>query len=266
MAPFLFFVYVGGDMFVAICAALSLCAVREFYKVFGQSARPVYWVAYVSVAALYIWAPIGARLQVSPQMFIPLWVFLVTVLCMSCLLDGKRETADVFITLAGIFYTVFLLFHAVMLAYPVPSPDTWIRFETPVWLAVFAAFGTDIFAYFTGSLLGKHKLCPMLSPKKTIEGAVGGVVGSALICGAFGYFAMRGVFVHCIVIGVLGGVVSQIGDLVASAIKRRVGVKDFGNLIPGHGGILDRIDSVLFTTPLVFWYVYLANALGVWLA
>jgi phosphatidate cytidylyltransferase len=129
-------------------------------------------------------------------------------------------------------------------------------------LVFLTAFGTDIFAYFAGSFLGRHKLCPSISPKKTVEGAIGGVVGSVLLCGVFGYFALRGFFIHCVVIGALGGVLSQVGDLVASVIKRGAGVKDYGRLIPGHGGLLDRIDSVLFTAPLVFYYVYIANFIG----
>jgi phosphatidate cytidylyltransferase len=101
----------------------------------------------------------------------------------------------------------------------------------------------------------------VLSPKKTIEGCIGGVVGSVVCCGLFGYFAIPAFFLHCVIIGVLGGVVSQVGDLMASAIKRRLGIKDYGTLIPGHGGLLDRIDSLLFTAPLV--YIYL-SVLSMW--
>jgi phosphatidate cytidylyltransferase len=130
-----------------------------------------------------------------------------------------------------------------------------------VWLVIFSAFATDIFAYFTGRAFGRRKLAPVLSPKKTVEGGIGGVVGSIAACGLFGYFAMPEFFVHCIAIGVLGGVVSQFGDIAASAIKRKLGIKDYGTLIPGHGGLLDRVDSLLFTAPLVFIYL---SALCYW--
>ena len=112
-------------------------------------------------------------------------------------------------------------------------------------------------AYFSGYLLGKHKLCPHISPKKTIEGSVGGVIGSVVLSGLFGYFFMDDVLVHCMIIGVLGGIISQFGDLTASVFKRKMGIKDYGNLIPGHGGILDRFDSVLFTGPMVYYYIVL---------
>jgi len=97
----------------------------------------------------------------------------------------------------------------------------------------------------------------MISPKKTIEGAIGGVVGSILICGGFGFIFAHQYFVHCLVIGAIGAVISQCGDLTASIFKRKMGLKDYGNLIPGHGGILDRFDSVLFTAPAVYYYIHL---------
>jgi len=111
-----------------------------------------------------------------------------------------------------------------------------------LWLAILSAFGTDIFAYFTGMAIGKHKLCPNISPKKTVEGAIGGAAGSMLLCGVFGYFFLPDAFIDSLVLGALGGVVSQAGDLTASAVKRKLGIKDWGNVIPGHGGILDRVD------------------------
>jgi phosphatidate cytidylyltransferase len=129
-------------------------------------------------------------------------------------------------------------------------------FGSYVWIIVLAAFGTDIFAYFTGKLLGRHKLCPSISPKKTIEGSVGGVLGSVVLCGLFAWFFIPEGFVNCIIIGVAGSAVSQIGDLSASVMKRKIGIKDWGTLIPGHGGVLDRIDSLLFTAPLVYYILY----------
>ena len=112
-------------------------------------------------------------------------------------------------------------------------------------------------AYFTGYFLGKHKLCPKISPKKTIEGSIGGIIGSVVLSALFGYFFFERILIHCIIIGIIGGIVSQFGDLTASVFKRKMGIKDYGNLIPGHGGILDRFDSVLFTAPMVYYYIML---------
>ena len=148
-------------------------------------------------------------------------------------------------TLMGIFYTVFLSFHIVLID---QSP-----FSRLIWLVFLAAFGTDIMAYFTGMAIGKHKLCPHLSPKKSIEGAVGGVIGSVILCVLFGHFFVPDFKVLCLIIGFFGSIVSQLGDLSASAFKRQMGIKDYGNLIPGHGGILDRFDSVIFTAPVIYF-------------
>ena len=126
-----------------------------------------------------------------------------------------------------------------------------------IWLVFLASFGTDIMAYFVGMAVGKHKLCPHLSPKKSKEGAFGGVLGSIVFCGIFAYLVVPDMMTECMIISVVGSVVAQFGDLAASAFKRQMGIKDYGNLIPGHGGIMDRFDSVLFTGPMVYYYIIL---------
>ena len=111
--------------------------------------------------------------------------------------------------------------------------------------------------------LGKHKLTPVLSPKKSVEGAVGGVLGSALVGALFGYLFLNRMFDGqnmvwiCALICGAGAVISQIGDLAASGIKRNHGIKDYGKLIPGHGGVMDRFDSVLFTAPIIYYLAIL---------
>ena len=127
-----------------------------------------------------------------------------------------------------------------------------------VWIVFIAAWGSDTCAYCVGKLIGKHKLPTKLSPKKTIEGCTGGVVGAMLIAGIYAYIFKEPLAEHgCSValftiVGGLGAICSQIGDLAASAIKRNYEIKDYGTLIPGHGGIMDRFDSILFTAPLAF--------------
>lgn len=97
-----------------------------------------------------------------------------------------------------------------------------------------------------------------LSPKKSIEGAVGGVTGAGILGMVFGLLFVRDLWYHCLIIGVIGGLISECGDLVASSFKRNMGIKDYGNLIPGHGGIMDRFDSVIFVAPAVYYYVLFA--------
>lgn len=111
--------------------------------------------------------------------------------------------------------------------------------------------------------MGKHKLCPVISPKKTWEGAIGGILGSMILCLVFGLIFMRHAIVICLIVGFLGSIISMFGDLTASIFKRKMGIKDYGNLIPGHGGILDRFDSILFTAPLVYYVVNILSTIGV---
>jgi len=125
-------------------------------------------------------------------------------------------------------------------------------------LPFIGAWVSDTFAYFTGRLLGKHKLIPEVSPKKTVEGAVGGVVFTAIAYVVFGLILREGNMsvniVLLAVIGVLVSVLSQIGDLIASVVKRHYGIKDYGKLFPGHGGVMDRFDSVIATAPVLYFF------------
>ncbi len=128
-----------------------------------------------------------------------------------------------------------------------------------VWLIFLCSWGCDTCAYCVGVLIGKHKMSPKLSPKKSVEGAVGGVAGTALLTALYVFAFQSAMGVDRTLIWMLAGVsaagalVSMIGDLTASAIKRNYGIKDYGKLIPGHGGILDRFDSVIFTAPMIYY-------------
>lgn len=248
MLPLLAVVFFGGRVLLIACFIIGAMGIREFYSSFETiEIKPSYWVANLSILGLY-----GINLFFSNnyQLYM-LWFFAVVVMGLLYLFRiDERKLEDAMVTILGIFYVIFFSFH-VTLVEQIPE------YHILVWLIFLTAFGTDIMAYFTGYLFGKHKLCPSISPKKTIEGSIGGILGSILLCGLFGFFFATGVFFHCIVIGVLGGIVSQFGDLTASIFKRKIGIKDYGNLIPGHGGILDRFDSVLFTAPMVYYYILL---------
>lgn len=127
-----------------------------------------------------------------------------------------------------------------------------------VWLIFISSWICDTSAYCVGMLLGKHKLAPILSPKKSVEGAVGGIIGAAAVGAVYGFFVTerlaegRELTVIFAIIGGAGAIIAQIGDMAASAIKRNHNIKDYGHLIPGHGGIMDRFDSVIFTAPLIY--------------
>ncbi|MBR6258404.1 MAG: phosphatidate cytidylyltransferase [Lachnospiraceae bacterium] len=127
-----------------------------------------------------------------------------------------------------------------------------------VWMTFISAWGSDTCAYFTGVIFGKHKITPRLSPKKSVEGCIGGVIGAGLlgliyglILKHLGRIPAESLWAYPL-LGTCGSVVGQIGDLAASAIKRDFGIKDYGKVIPGHGGVMDRFDSVIFTAPLIY--------------
>lgn len=126
-----------------------------------------------------------------------------------------------------------------------------------LWIVFLISWGTDTFAYLFGMIFGKHKLCPSISPKKTIEGALGGIFGSLILLNLFNYFVLKNNIVFVTLSGIILSIVAQIGDLFASKIKREMGIKDFSNIIKGHGGFLDRFDSIIFVTPLVYIVFYI---------
>lgn len=132
-----------------------------------------------------------------------------------------------------------------------------------VWLILISSWGCDTCAYVVGMLIGKKKIFPVLSPKKSLEGCIGGVVGSGLIAALYAIFVVENVFpdkrvtIVITVICMVGAVMSQVGDLAASAIKRNHEIKDYGKLIPGHGGIMDRFDSVIVTAPMIYFLTVL---------
>ncbi|WP_312653535.1 phosphatidate cytidylyltransferase [Aminipila sp.] len=247
MLPFGILIFLGGKVLMLTCFAIGIMGVREFFNGFkAMEIRPAYIVAYVSALALY-----GVNLFTAEFRWYMLWFFGAVLLSLLYLFKiEERKLEDAMATITGIFYVVFFSFHVTLV-------EQTGEYGILVWLIFLTAFGTDVMAYFTGYAFGKHKLCPTISPKKTIEGSIGGILGSVILCGLFGYILIPRLLIHCIIIGVLGGVVSQFGDLTASIFKRKMGIKDYGNLIPGHGGILDRFDSVLFTAPMIYYYISL---------
>ncbi|MDR0424200.1 MAG: phosphatidate cytidylyltransferase [Clostridiales Family XIII bacterium] len=251
MLPLLVTVYIGGPVLAAVCLLAGLMGMHEFFKAFkAKGATPSFALAAVAAAALYTINLIAADLgEAYASRLYMLWLTAIIMASFVYMFRiEKRGLYDGMATLVGILYICGFSFHVVL-------TDQLGQHSILVWLIFLAAFGADTMAYFVGMLVGRHKLCPSISPKKTVEGAVGGIVGSMAFCGLFGWFAVPGLFAHCLIIGAIGGALSQMGDLTASIFKRKLGIKDFGDLIPGHGGVLDRVDSLLFTAPLVYYYI-----------
>ncbi len=187
--------------------------------------------------------------------FFALFMFLYVFISMAYLLAsrGPMKLLDALMTPISVLYVVAPLSCAVMLLYIFPNGFLWML------AALITAWVTDVFAYFTGVTFGHHKIVPQISPKKTWEGAIGGVVGSIFIMTVWMGAIMHGpdivekstiyLISFGFVTGLLSSIAAQLGDWFASAVKRQTGIKDFGNLLPGHGGVLDRFDAVFFTAP-----------------
>lgn len=170
----------------------------------------------------------------------------------------KYNAGKIMTCIASMLYAPF------MLSFMYPLMLEFERGKYLVFLIFVASSFSDAFAYFVGVAMGKHKLAPQLSPKKTIEGSVGGILGAILVGIIYGVvlwklaiFDTSDIIWIFALIGGLGSIVSQIGDLAASAIKRDHDIKDYSNLIPGHGGIMDRFDSIAVTTPIIYFLAVL---------
>lgn len=247
--PFLFYVIIVGKtpLFIGVLM-ISLIGLKEFYSACENKFAPIKPVGYV--ASIIILFLINFTIRFS-YIFILTFVLIVALNGIK-LIYSKYNFVDISITMYSLVYIPFLLGHILLIN---RQPNNII-----IWLVFIAAWGTDTCAYFSGYFFGKKKLCPNISPKKTVEGAIGGVVGSMIISSVFGYFFLREHLLIVALAGTIGSILAQIGDLSASLIKRYTGVKDFGNIMPGHGGVLDRFDSILFTAPTIYYIlIFLIN-------
>lgn len=226
--------YIGGVILMCI-------ALHEFYCAFENlDIHPVKELGYIySVILLF-----GNIYQWRSETF-SLLLFVVFMVGMIYILTQKRNVLEISITFSGIMYICFCF------NYIINTIDYIDAGNIYVWLIFIIAFITDTGAYFVGKNFGKKKLIPNISPNKTVEGSLGGIVCCVLFSLIFALIFKLDIG-KVLVLSVFGSVFGQIGDLLASSIKRYVGIKDFGKLIPGHGGVLDRFDSVLLVAPYVY--------------
>ncbi|CAB1243800.1 phosphatidate cytidylyltransferase [Clostridium sp. MT-14] len=249
LIPFILILFLGGIYLKYGIMIISLMGMYEFYKVIkGRGINAINIIGYLLCIAYYVTLGTEANYKF---VFFTIIVSMFMLLCIP-VLDTEYNFIDVACTVFGFLY-VSLFFSSMVLV------DNMSYGRYFVWIIVISAWGCDTAAYYTGRFLGKRKLCPKVSPKKTVEGSIGGILGSVIICTLFGLFALkRGVPMtlhNYVAMGILCGFFCQFGDLTASSIKRYVKVKDYSNLIPGHGGILDRFDSILFSGVIVLYYL-----------
>ncbi|MDW5299810.1 MAG: phosphatidate cytidylyltransferase [Sedimentibacter sp.] len=232
--------YFGGTIYDFVYFGITCIAIYELSKVFFNDGFD-YGAIVNYMFAIALFVEKATKYQHFFDLFLFLYIsinFLVFVFNKKT--DIKKVSEIIFIGT----YAVFFMYHMMLMN---SSPY--------VWLVYIIAFGSDTFAYFTGKLLGRHKLYPEVSPNKTIEGAIGGIIGCTFLSLIFFNYLSINKYFYIIIFSVSASVFSMAGDLTASKIKREYGIKDFGYLLPGHGGILDRFDSVLFVAPVVFYFV-----------
>ena len=249
LAPFIIFLFIGGIALRIGIMILSLFGLYEFYKTAKvKGYKPIALLGYVSTILYYIF--INSK---NSNFYLILMLVVLSLLLLSIpVVDIKINYTDGAVTLLGFIY-VAVFFGFIIKLNNLKYGNYYI------WLIFIASWLCDTAAYYVGRFFGKHKLCPKVSPKKTIEGSIGGLLGSTISCGAFGFFlnsiGINIAIYHFFIIGAICGIVCQFGDLAASSIKRYSDVKDYSNLIPGHGGILDRFDSILFASVVVYYYI-----------
>lgn len=249
--------HVGGPLLLLTMLGISLIGMFELYravKIVDKGTNSLTTAAYIGAVLWYAAVWLG---QVFPGKFDHLYVVFLTaglilILFVYVFTYPKYHADQAMAAFFGIVYV------AVCLSFIYQTrelPDgRW-----HVWLILLCSWGCDTSAYCVGRLFGKHKMAPVLSPKKSVEGAIGGLAGAALLGGIYG-FCIRGkvaddfnVAAVYAIICAAGALISMVGDLAASAIKRNHEIKDYGHLIPGHGGILDRFDSVIITAPIIYF-------------
>ncbi len=241
--------YFGGILTCAVMCGVSLIGVMELLRVYDLHKKSLGVAAYVATAVYYVLLYFDSNKFILPVIFIYLLVILaVYVLSFPAYKDG-----DVMAAFLAFVYV------SVMLSYVYIIRDLE-NGAILVILIFVSSWGNDTCAYLVGRAIGKHKMSPVLSPKKSVEGLIGGILGAGILGAVFGiiynHFMTNefSVWIFAL-IGAVCAIPAVIGDLAASAIKRNNDIKDYGRLIPGHGGILDRFDSIIFTAPIMYYLI-----------
>ena len=223
---------------------VSLIGMRELYKVMKVSDEHITvleLVGYLGAVLYYI----AMKADFGNYGTMAIIISMILILFVYVFGYPKYHAEQVMAAFFGVVYVAVML-SFIYLTRSLPDG------KFLVWLIFLCSWGCDTCAYCVGMLIGKHKMAPVLSPKKSIEGAVGGVAGAALL-GVIYAAATQGKMAEYALICAVGALISMVGDLAASAIKRNQNIKDYGKLIPGHGGILDRFDSVIITAPVIYY-------------
>lgn len=231
-----------------LLAIISLVAIHEYLNAISKVCKPVRWIAYLSciIVALINIIPIEFIVKYS-ILLVP--IILLILFSQVIFTNMKTSYKDIAYTLIGICYIpIFMMFLTLI--------DGTENGKFLLGYVLIASWGTDVFAYCIGYRFGKHKFSK-ISPNKSIEGCISGIFGTVILMLIYTfilneYLSFENSYIFIVVLGIVLSIIGQIGDFAASSIKRYVDIKDYSNLLPGHGGMLDRIDSVLFIAPFAY--------------
>ena len=244
----------GGVPLLLATALISLVGQFELYRALSIDHKSIAAIGYTSTVIYYLLVLFEGRAYMTTMIVGTLMVFMAAYVATF----PEYKTEEITAAFFGVCYVSVMMSYLYLTRQLADG-----RFL--VWLIFLSSWGCDTLAYCAGMLFGRHRMVPKLSPKKTWEGAAGGVIGASLLGFLFGHiFAasmeeISGAAFVCAFACGIGALISMIGDLAASAIKRNHNIKDYGNLIPGHGGILDRFDSLLFTAPAIYYAIQFMN-------
>lgn len=247
----------GTWLFAAAVALLAVVAWHEFAKMmYAKDINVQYGIGLFCIILALACTWLGNEQELN------MVILLLVLLIMTKTVISHKDFGiiDAAITLLGTLYVGLPFSHLLLLRFTEQYqyiPTILGNLSTGaayLWLAFIGTWSSDTMAYFVGSMFGRHKLCPAVSPGKTYEGAAGGLVGSVIGITAMGTLCGLSL-THTLILGLLVGIAAPVGDLAESALKRFTGVKDSGNVLPGHGGVLDRFDAIMFAAPVVYYYV-----------
>jgi phosphatidate cytidylyltransferase len=256
---FLGLLYAGKWPLLALVAGMGLIGFHEYARMWRAKGIHIsYPLGAAATLGIVLWAGLAPRQGGILGAILSLAA--IAVLSWVLFRYEERTIVDGLTTLAGVVYVGFLLSHLLLLR-GLGEGTGWDQGLKWVALAFFCTWAADTFAYFVGVAVGKRKLAPKISPGKSVEGVIGGSVGAIVVGFLWGPVAgipgWQGAGIGAVI-----SVISVLGDLTESALKRHVGVKDSGTLLPGHGGILDRMDSSLFVLPFVYYIATLLYGLS----
>ena len=254
-SPFVIAIIVFGNIYLIdiLFAFIAWLSLHEYFKSFDGKSKPIKWIGYIACLLISIVHIVPKEYAVM-TIGILLPTSIVILFAQSIITNMKYNINDLAITFMGICYIPLFLMYIPMLLGEQNG-------KILIWYIIISAWGTDIFAYCVGKKIGKHKFSK-ISPNKSIEGCIGGTIGAILLTVIYtiviNVFLGLNINIFAIIgISIILSLIGQIGDFAASSIKRYVGIKDFSNLLPGHGGMLDRIDSLIFIAPFAYLFLRL---------